>query len=65
MLHHLEILRKPLPTRSTNFPSSTLRCITASRRQCTSVSCVVVQGRPVGSVLPQKGSSCARTKWNN
>ena len=64
MPHHLEISRKPPPTRNTNFPSSTLRCTTALRPLCISVLCVDVPVRLVVSVLPQRGSSLQGNKWS-
>ncbi len=63
MLHHSEISRRPLPTRSTNFPSSTSRCTIASKPLSINVLSAVVLGRPVGSVLLRKGNLFARTKF--
>ena len=64
MPHHLEISRKPPLTRSTNFLSSTLRCITASRQLYISVLCVDVPGRLVGFVLLLRGNLFARTNFS-
>ena len=62
MHHHLEILRKLLHTKNTNFPSFTLRCTTVLRLLCINVLSVDVPGRDVGLELHQSESLSVRVK---
>ena len=62
MHHHLEILRKLLHTKSTNFPSFTLRCTTVLRLLCINVLSVDVPGRDVRLELHQSESLSVRVK---
>lgn len=64
MHHHLEILRKLLHTKSTNFPSFTLRCTTVLRLLCINVLSVDVPGKDVGLELHQSESLSVRVKWS-